>query len=152
MAAQSREPEGADIISARGFTRSIFCRWAVRFVCRRWQWPEGNFVTSLPTPRMRSQISAAGGSKPRWSADGRHIFYLSPDLRLMDVPVRIEGTEIRSGPPAPLFQTSFDYHDERVPYAANRDGTAFLVAPYPRQQLASLSVITNWNGLSIQSK
>jgi Tol biopolymer transport system component len=110
------------------------------------------YVTSFPTSSTRSQISASGGSKPRWSADGRHIFYLAPDLRLMEVPIRIEAAEIRPGPPAPLFQTSFDYHDERMPYAANLDGTAFLMAPYPRQQPVTMSVITNWPALSSQMK
>jgi Tol biopolymer transport system component len=111
------------------------------------------YVTSFRPSGTRSQISASGGSKPRWSGDGRHIFYLGSDLRLMEVPLRIDaGDEIQPGPPSPLFQTSLDYHDERMPYAPNLDGTAFLVAPYPRQQPVALSVITNWPALSTQTK
>ena len=33
------------------------------------------------------QISPAGGSKPRWSRDGRELFYIARDGKLMAVPV-----------------------------------------------------------------
>ena len=48
-------------------------------------------------------MSAAGGWLPRWSRDGRELFYLSGDLHLMAMlPVRL-APSIVPGAPQPLF-------------------------------------------------
>jgi hypothetical protein len=36
------------------------------------------FVTTLPDPRERRQITSNGGSRPRFSSDGRSLWYFSP--------------------------------------------------------------------------
>jgi serine/threonine protein kinase/Tol biopolymer transport system component len=43
------------------------------------------FVQPFPGPGGRVQISNAGGAQPRWSRDGRQIFYIQPDRKLMAV-------------------------------------------------------------------
>ena len=109
-------------------------------------------MTSFPPAGTRLQISAAGGSKPRWRPDGRGIFYLAPDLRLMEAFIERNGSAVRSKAPTPLFQTVFDFHDERIPYAVNLEGTAFLVAPYPGQNRVALEVISNWPAMGFAGK
>src|SRR4029453_10266762 len=49
-------------------------------------------------------VSRGGGSAPRWRGDGREIFYLAPDGKMMAVDV-ITAPEFRAGTPKPLFQT-----------------------------------------------
>jgi Tol biopolymer transport system component len=110
------------------------------------------FLTSFPPAGTRLQISAAGGSKPRWRPDGRGIFYLAPDLRLMEAFIERDGSAVRSKAPTPLFETAFDFHDERIPYAVNLEGTAFLVAPYPGQNRVALEVISNWPAMGSAGK
>ena len=51
------------------------------------------------------QISANGGGQPRWRGDGRELFYLSTDRKLMAVEVRLAGG-VEAGAPRELFQTS----------------------------------------------
>jgi Tol biopolymer transport system component len=58
------------------------------------------------------QVSVGGGAGPMWSADGKELFYLSPDKMMMSVRVDLIGPDIRYGLPKPLFQT-------RVPNIAN---------------------------------
>ena len=37
------------------------------------------------------QISVAGGVQARWRRDGKELFYLGPDNRLMAVPMRLDS-------------------------------------------------------------
>ena len=51
------------------------------------------FMQSFPDGRSRTQISTAGGTQVRWSNDGKEIFFLAPDGKLMAarVGLRIEA-------------------------------------------------------------
>ena len=44
------------------------------------------YVQSFPTPGSKWQVSTQGGSTPKWRKDGRELFYLANDNRLMAVP------------------------------------------------------------------
>ena len=50
-------------------------------------------------------VSTAGGVYPRWSGDGKELFYIAPDGRLMAVPIAAGEARWNSGAPAALFQT-----------------------------------------------
>ena len=49
----------------------------------------GSYVTSFPDARGKWQVSSAGGMQPRWRRDGRELFYLAPDGKLMALPTGI---------------------------------------------------------------
>jgi eukaryotic-like serine/threonine-protein kinase len=109
----------------------------------RWQ----VYVTSFPAARGRWQVSTAGGQEPRWSGNGKELFFLSPDYKLMAVPVTI-GANFDAGPPTMLFQATprqaFSLFD-LFSYGVSRDGKRFLVIAQAREtQTAPLSVILNW--------
>jgi eukaryotic-like serine/threonine-protein kinase len=46
------------------------------------------YVQSFPEPAFRSQVSVAGGSQPRWRRDGKELFFLATDRKLMAVHVK----------------------------------------------------------------
>ena len=46
------------------------------------------YVTSFPEAHGKWQVSNAGGDQPRWRSDGKELFYLGPDSRMMAVPVK----------------------------------------------------------------
>ena len=49
-------------------------------------------VQSFPDPsQSRHQISSKGGSDPRWSRNGRELFYIDPVQRLIAVSVLTDG-------------------------------------------------------------
>src|SRR5262249_2695379 len=60
------------------------------------------YVQSFPDPTTRFQISTAGGSQPRWRRDGKELFYISADHKLMSVAVK-PGKGFEAGPPSTLF-------------------------------------------------
>ena len=61
------------------------------------------FVESFPTPGARYQVSRDGGVHPRWSRDGREVFYYAPDGQLMAAPISSGSTPpVRAA--VPLFR------------------------------------------------
>ena len=44
-------------------------------------------------------VSIDGGRSPRWSRDGREIFFRSSDDHLMAVTIAVEGNSLRAGTP-----------------------------------------------------
>jgi Tol biopolymer transport system component len=79
--------------------------------------PEGQYVAYLSDESGRYevyvrpagggggkwQISTAGGRNPRWSRDGREIFYAQGES-LMAAPVSVAGGTLRPGTPVELFR------------------------------------------------
>jgi hypothetical protein len=54
----------------------------------------------------KRRISKDGGASPRWSRDGRELFYYAGDGRLMAVPITTSGSVPEVGPAVPLFKAS----------------------------------------------
>ena len=50
-------------------------------------------------------ISSGGGTQPRWRRDGKELFFIAPDGKLIGVEVRPMRPEFQVGSPKPLFQT-----------------------------------------------
>jgi hypothetical protein len=44
---------------------------------------DGLVVQQFPRPSTRLTIAGYGAAQPRWSRDGRHIFYITADKKLM---------------------------------------------------------------------
>jgi Tol biopolymer transport system component len=94
------------------------------------------------------QVSNGGGSKPRWSGDGSRLFYVARDLRLMMVRVSMPHGTFESGTPEGLFETTFSFDDERVPYAVGRDGKEVLTLSLPDPPDPSpITLVLNWTSL-----
>ncbi|MGC2639344.1 MAG: protein kinase [Acidobacteriaceae bacterium] len=104
------------------------------------------YVTTFPGAAGKFQVSRGGGSEPRWRADGKEMFYLSPSGMLMAVTVSL-GDTFASGTPAALFQVR-----GRAPisstdlftYDVTRDGQRFVVNEYLKpQHIAPLVIVQN---------
>jgi eukaryotic-like serine/threonine-protein kinase len=105
------------------------------------------YVTSFPEARGRWQVSAGGGEQPRWRGDGKELFYLSSDAKMMAASVTI-GTNFDVGRRVELFQTTprqaVSFNDQVV-YDVRPDGQRFLVLTQTKQaESAPLSVVLNW--------
>jgi len=102
------------------------------------------YVRPFPTGDGKWQISADGGSEPRWRADGRELFFLSADGRLMaaDIP---ENSAFDSVRPVPLFAIHARRHIFRNDYAVSADGSRFLVNNLlPGDARSRIVVVLNW--------
>jgi Tol biopolymer transport system component len=92
------------------------------------------------------------GVYPRWSADGRELFFIGPDGWLMAVPVSA-GTMPSFGAPRRLFEPKAVYGGSFGPgreqqYAVSADGQRFLVnASVGEAAVPPLLVVLNWPAL-----
>jgi serine/threonine protein kinase len=76
------------------------------------------------------QISDGGGHQPQWSRDGRELFYLRGDKKLMVVNVAVNGESFATSPSKPLFDTNFTLLDRvsrGTQYAVLKNGQQFLI-------------------------
>jgi hypothetical protein len=103
------------------------------------------FVRRFPITEEKWRVSTAGGQQPSWSKDGKELFFVALDDKLMAARVST-GSSFSSGAPEALFPTAMAL-DVVVAnqYAATADGQRFLMA-VPTQGLDSriFRVLTNW--------
>ena len=52
-------------------------------------------------------VSRGGGMQPQWSADGRQLYYIALDRRLMVVDVRADGAVFTPSSPVGLMETRY---------------------------------------------
>jgi Tol biopolymer transport system component len=107
------------------------------------------YVRSVPNGADGTwQVSAQGGIEPQWRGDGRELFFLGANQKLMAVPVMIDGA-FRSGTPVALFSTDLDPNGlpitGRNQYLATADGQRFLINQ-PRRDAGPtpVTVLINW--------
>jgi eukaryotic-like serine/threonine-protein kinase len=105
------------------------------------------YVTSFPQARGKWQVSSGGGEQPRWRGDGKELFYLSSDGKIMAAPVT-EGANFDAGAPVALFQANpreAAATSEQTFYDVTRDGQRFLINTEAKQtQVEPMSIILNW--------
>jgi eukaryotic-like serine/threonine-protein kinase len=104
------------------------------------------FVVPVRGSGGKWQVSMAGGFKPRWRGDGREIYYLAPDLRLMAAEVDGTGSEFRWGPVKPLFQTRA-VSNPTYCYDVTPDGQRFLVNSLEEEESAPITLVVNWKAV-----
>jgi eukaryotic-like serine/threonine-protein kinase len=98
-------------------------------------------VQSFPDAQQRVVVSRAGGSEPRWSGNGRELFYtLGGQMMAVSVPA---GPVFRPGPPRALFSVKgYVAARNRPQYDVTPDGQRFLMI---RSSSASQVVyVENW--------
>jgi eukaryotic-like serine/threonine-protein kinase len=107
------------------------------------------YVQSFPPSGAKLQISREGGSEPQWRGDGKELFYLAADQKLMATEIelgRSASEPSRAGapkalatiPPAPFIGLA------RRSYAASRDGRRFLVFGNTSTDAAPITVVLHW--------
>jgi dipeptidyl aminopeptidase/acylaminoacyl peptidase len=84
-------------------------------------------------------VSTAGGSQPQWRRDGKELFYLAPDGKLMAVPVKA-GSTFEARAPVALFNAG-----EGAQYAVSAEGGRFLISRViERRPSGPVNICLNW--------
>ena len=109
------------------------------------------YVQPFPGTGGKFQISANGGAQPRWNKNGKEIFYVSLDSKMMSAPVKLspDGQSLETGTPAVLFPVRIAGGPLsgifRQQYAVSSDGQRFLVNLAAAEGAASpITLIYNW--------
>ncbi len=93
----------------------------------------------------KSQISTSGGRDPHWRGDGRELFYVSSDRKMMAVGIKPDREGLAHGSPQGLFDVHF-YTDVTLSrYAVSSDGQRFLAAvPAETFSEGLIHLTVNW--------
>jgi serine/threonine protein kinase/Tol biopolymer transport system component len=103
-------------------------------------------VQSFPPSGARWQVSTNGGYQPKWRRDGKELFYVASDKKLMVVQVKAEGNRFEIGAPQPLFEMPIG----NLPlngspfYDVTRDGRRFIVSAAVPAPPMPMTVVLNW--------
>jgi Tol biopolymer transport system component len=104
------------------------------------------YVDSFPEPRHKVRISTGGGQHAKWAPDGRELFYMSPDLKLMAVKLKVTADSVEPSAPHELFELPI-VDNGYSPFEVSQDGQRFLVRTAAEQASQPLTMIVNWPAL-----
>jgi Tol biopolymer transport system component len=105
-----------------------------------------------PFPGLGSRVLAStnGGAQVRWNKNGRELFYIALDDRLMSVPVQVSADgQVSVGTAMPLFATRIGgalQSNFPQQYMVAADGQRFLMNVIPEEVPTPLTVLLNWKG------
>ena len=104
-------------------------------------------VQAFPEPSGKWQVSTGGGIQPRWRADGKELYFIAPDGKLMAVPVAVLGSAFEAGKPVALFGTHIGVGTAtwRAQYAVSRDGRFLINQVVEESTAAPITLILNWH-------
>jgi serine/threonine protein kinase/Tol biopolymer transport system component len=105
------------------------------------------YVRPFPESGGQWQVSTAGGIAPRWRRDGKELYYIAPDARLMAVPISVKGATLEPGTPVPLFQTQIvggGSYPNRPQYDVASDGRFLINSTIEAAATSPITLIQNW--------
>jgi serine/threonine protein kinase/Tol biopolymer transport system component len=109
------------------------------------------YAQPFPGPGGKSQISTNGGAQPRWNKNGKEIFYISLDSKMVAAPVKVssDGRSLEAGSPVSLFPIRLAggpvRRGQRQQYTVSPDGQRFLIIVDADENVTSpITIIYNW--------
>jgi len=113
------------------------------------------YVRSFPAAGGRWQISSNGGIYPRWRRDGRELFFVAPDNRIMAAVMELDAKArtLTPGAPQALFSTRLSTQGSaglagfgsKAQYDVARDGRFVLIASADEAIASPIKLILNWD-------
>jgi eukaryotic-like serine/threonine-protein kinase len=100
------------------------------------------YVHAYPVAGRPWQVSSAGGDEPRWSRDGKELFFRQGS-RMMAVTVDTTGSFTASAPHL-LFEGDFDDVGGIADYDVAPDGRFLMLKPEIKVETPRLALIVNW--------
>jgi len=98
------------------------------------------YVQTFPEHGGKWQISTGGGTLPVWSRDGRELYFISADRKMMAVEVKNDGKKLQAGVPRPLFEVR-----EADQFDVGKDGRFLIHVPQDQAGgSVPLTVVVNW--------
>jgi Tol biopolymer transport system component len=108
------------------------------------------YVQPFPDPLAKFQVSTNGGAQVRWRRDGKELFFIALDNRLMAAPIRLDsgGQALEAGAPVALFAThiggAVGQDVYRQQYMVSPDGQRFLMNTIIEETTSPITVLLNW--------
>jgi hypothetical protein len=106
------------------------------------------YVQPFPGPGKRTLVSSNGGVQARWRRDGKELFYIALDGKLMALPIEfVSGGQVaKPGTAAALFFARVgSIQDVSLPhYTPSNDGQRFLIDTLVEEAAPPITILLNW--------
>ena len=108
------------------------------------------YVQPFPPTGAKWQVSTGGGEQPQWRQDGRELYYVTPDKKLMAVDITSTPSVFARGEPRVLMETRMTGWERLgagcCQYAPSKDGQRFLISS-ATSSVIPITVVLNWQRL-----
>jgi Tol biopolymer transport system component len=95
--------------------------------------------------QTRTPITHEGGAHPRWSADGKKLFYWAVPGGVNVVDLTFDASGLHAGKPRSIVQAPvLGVNDSRTHYDVTRDGQHYLLRQPAGAPGPAVSIILNW--------
>jgi serine/threonine protein kinase len=101
------------------------------------------YIRTFPNPSGKWQVSVNGGGKPVWSRDGKELFFIGADRKMMAAEVK-DGDQFEAGLPKPLFDTQLSPEAQEAYFDVSKDGRFLIPASADQPVNAAMTVVVNW--------
>jgi serine/threonine protein kinase len=98
------------------------------------------YVTSFPKPGKDWPISVNGGDRPIWSRNGKELYFISADQKMMVVDLK-PGSKFDYGMPKALFDVRIDPQNT---FDVAKDGRFLVPVRTEQGTTATINVVINW--------
>ena len=102
------------------------------------------YVVPFPGPGGKWQVSPGGGCYPRWRRDGKELFYLSADNKIVAAEVKADASGFAIRAVNPLFETRV-YRSAYGGFDVTADGQRFIICYEPGQPNVAITLVENWD-------
>jgi Tol biopolymer transport system component len=103
------------------------------------------YVAAFPRPGDTWQVSLEGGREPRWSRDGKELFFFDRDNWLVAAAVDTSASRFEVTAIHPLFQVPSRGSEFNWRYDVFSDGEHFLVGtPADDDILSPITLVSDW--------
>jgi Tol biopolymer transport system component len=98
------------------------------------------YVQTFPEHKGKWQISTTGGDRPVWSRDGRELYFISADNKMMAAAIKGTGTSFQASVPKALFPVP-----AQEQYDVSKDGRFLIHVPVNQNVTGvPITVVKNW--------
>ena len=101
------------------------------------------YVQTFPPSGGKWPISTNGGQNPVWSSNGKELFFIAPDGKLISVEIGA-GNTFEPGAAKPVFDLAAARTVQSSDYGVSTDGQRFLFISRMADATSSLTVVLNW--------
>jgi serine/threonine protein kinase/Tol biopolymer transport system component len=114
---------------------------------RSFQAPNAQLVSNKGSiSGEQRQVSLSGGDSPRWRGDGKEIYYVSHDNKIMVADITIKDGSLEVSHVRPLFDVPSIVQLTGSDYDVTSDGKKFLInVPFETQNQTPLTLVVNWD-------
>ena len=104
------------------------------------------YVQAYPGPGQKVKISANGGNQPRWSLDGKELYYLNKgQMMVVVVDQSVRGADLAAGKARLLFEGLWYSGSAVANYDVTPEGSRFLMMQATEADIPTeINVILNW--------